>query len=312
MSTSKGNNIGFFDGIEMGVGTWAWGDRIFWGYGKGYGEEELNGAFNRCIDGGIRFFDTAEAYGTGQAEIFLGKFLQTTDAKIKIASKFTPYPWRISKTSLKKALQASLKRLGKDYIDLYQINSHNPPFPIEFWIEGMIEVKQAGLVKNIGIANCNRTMMHRVQDALRKEGIELVSNQVEYSLLNRKSEKDGLLKDCLESGIKLIAYSPMAQGVLSGKYSIDHPLCGMRANRYSRTMITTIQPLIDLMKRIGIEHHEKTPAQLALNWVIRKGALPIPGVKTVNQAAQNLGALGWKLSDEEMDLLDKMSDRVIM
>lgn len=312
MSNPIHSSIGFFDEIEMGIGTWAWGDRVFWGYGKTYGEEELEGAFDKCVDGGIRFFDTSEAYGTGQAEIFLGKFLQSTDLQIKIASKFMPYPWRIRKNSLNKALQASLKRLGRDSIDLYQINSFSSPFPLEFWIEAMIEAKQAGLVKNIGIANCDQSQMLRAQDALGKEGIELASNQVEFNLLDRKVEKNGLLQACRALGIKLIAYSPIAQGALSGKYSSEHPIRGMRASKYSRNLIEMIQPLIDLMKRIGIEHHEKTPAQVALNWVIRKGALPIPGVKTVNQAAQNLGALAWSLSDDEMALLDQMSDKVML
>jgi aryl-alcohol dehydrogenase-like predicted oxidoreductase len=303
--------VDFFAGIEMGIGTWAWGDRIFWGYGKGYGEDELLDAFHACVKGGIRIFDTAEVYGSGQSEIFLGKFLKTSDIPVKIATKFMPFPWRLRKSSLRKFLNASLKRLDKKSIDLYQIHYPYPPMPIEFWMDAMVEVKQAGLIQNVGVSNCDLSQMLRARDALGKEDTELISNQVEYSLLNRKIEKNGLLEECQRSGIKLIAYSPMAMGVLSGKYTSDHPLKGIRSNKYPRSFLGKIQPLIDLMKRIGIEHQGKTPAQVSLNWVIGKGALPIPGAKTVNQASQNLGALGWHLSNEEMQLLDEMSDQVM-
>lgn len=299
-----------FNGIKMGVGTWSWGDRVFWGYGQGYGEEELKGAFDACIEGSIRFFDTAEAYGSGQSETFLGKFLKTTKEEIRVATKFMPYPWRLRRSRVRKSLEKSLSRLGRKKIDLYQIHYPYPPLPVEFWAEGMVEMKQAGLIDNIGISNCDLSEMKRVQDVLAKAGLTLASNQMEYHLLDRKIEKNGLFEECKKTGVKLIAYSPMAMGALTGKYSPENPLKGIRGARYPRSLLARIQPLIDLMKRIGLEHGEKTPSQVALNWVICKDAFPIPGAKTVNQARQNIGTLNWTLSEDEVNLLDEMSDRV--
>lgn len=299
-----------FDGLQMGIGTWSWGDRVFWGYGKGYGEEQLKAAFDACIAGGIRFFDTAEVYGTGQSERFLGKFLKTTNEDIKVASKYMPFPWRLRKSLVKKSLINSKSRLGRERIDLYQIHYPYWPLPVEFWAEAMAEVKQEGLIENIGISTCNLDQMHRVQDVLGKAGLSLASNQMEYHLLDRSVERDGLLEECKKTGVKLIAYSPLAMGTLTGKYTPEHPQKGIRGNKYPRSLLAKIQPLIDLMKRIGLEHGEKTPSQVAINWLIAKETFPIPGAKTVNQANQNIAALSWSLTTEEVILLDEMSDKV--
>jgi aryl-alcohol dehydrogenase-like predicted oxidoreductase len=138
----------------------------------------------------------------------------------------------------------------------------------------------------------------------------LSSNQLEYSLLDRRIEKNGLLAQCQELGITCIAYSPIAKGVLSGKYSRRHPLSGLRSRKYPVKYLDQIEPLIRLLKEIGDSHDGKTPAQVALNWVMCKGAIPIPGVKTLQQAEENLGALGWRLSENEVAALDDTTDRI--
>jgi aryl-alcohol dehydrogenase-like predicted oxidoreductase len=153
--------------------------------------------------------------------------------------------------------------------------------------------------------------MQRAFDRLQSEGIRLASNQVEYSLLNRKAEKSGLLKLCQDLGIRLIAYSPLEMGILTGKYTPDYMPPGIRSGRYNRRYLEKVQPLLNLIKHIGTDHTSKTPAQVALNWVICKGALPIPGAKTQLQAEQNAGALGWRLTDDEVNTLDEVSDRVL-
>jgi len=298
-----------FEGHQMGIGAWAWGDRLVWGYGKGYSLADLREVFEISIRSGITFFDTAEVYGQGESENILGQFLETTQQKIFIATKFMPFPWRLNRQALINALKGSLKRLRVEQVDLYQIHQPLPPINIETWMEGMIEAVQRGMTRAVGVSNYDLDQMQRAFDRLIRDGIRLASNQVEYHLLNRKIEKSGLLQRANELGIKIIAYSPLAMGVLTGKYTPDSPPSGIRGARYNKKVLLKIQPLLNLLKEIG-EQHYKTPAQVALNWVICKGALPIPGAKTRSQAEQNAGAIHWRLSENEVALLDEISDQV--
>ncbi len=298
------------EGIEIGIGTWAWGDRLYWGYGRGYSDQDLRAAFDRCLEGGVRLFDTAEVYGQGRSETLLGQFLRESGAQVAVATKFAPYPWRLRRASLLRALRSSLRRLGLQQTDLYQIHFPMPPLTVETWMAGMAEAYQNGLIRAVGVSNYDRGQMQRAYDALVREGISLASNQVEYSLVNRAIEKNGLLKHCQELGITCIAYSPIGMGMLSGKYTPQHPPKGMRASRFNTRYLQALQPMIQLLTRIGNEHDGKTPAQVAINWTICKGTLPIPGVKNTAQVDQDLGAAGWRLTDDEVGLLDEMSDRV--
>ena len=172
------------------------------------------------------------------------------------------------------------------------------------------EAYQNGLVSAVGVSNYDRSQTQRAFDTLTRLGVNLASNQLEYHLLNRAIEKNGLLAQCKDLGVAVIAYSPLAQGALTGKYTADNPPQGMRGGHYNRKYLAQIQPLIAQLKKIGAAHAGKTPAQISLNWVMRKGAIPIPGAKNIDQAEMNAGALGWVLSDEEVQQLDEISDRV--
>lgn len=299
-----------FENIHLGIGTWSWGDRLFWGYGQGYRDDDLQNAFQATVEAGIRFFDTAEVYGQGRSETLLGQFIHATTRPTLIATKFMPYPWRLSRRQLLKALTGSLHRLQLPYVDLYQIHTPLPPISIEVWMEAMLQAVEKGLTRAVGVSNFDHFQMQRASDALLRQGVHLASNQVEYHLLNRKIEKNGLLQECKDQGITVIAYSPLAMGALTGKYSLDKPMNGIRGSRYPPQTLQRIQPLLNLMRDIGLEHESKTPAQVALNWIICKGALPIPGAKNISQADQNAGAVGWILSENEINALDEMSDRV--
>ena len=308
-----GQNV--LSGVSFGVGTWAWGDRLFWGYGSGYAQDEVRQAFEFSLEAGIRLFDTAEVYGQGQSELLLGDFIRAAREKspqeqLLVATKFMPFPWRLSRSSLLRALRGSLRRLGLSQVDLYQIHQPLPPVNVDTWMAGLVEATQAGLTRAVGVSNYDVSRTQRSYDALIREGIHLASNQVEYSLLNRKIEKDGLLKLCQDLDITLIAYSPLAMGVLTGKYTPENPPKGVRGGRYNRRLLQRIVPLLTLMRKIGAAHSGKTPAQVALNWVICKGALPIPGAKNLAQAEQNVGALGWQLTEEEVAALDAASNAV--
>ena len=307
-SSQKGSAI--FNDIEMGIGTWAWGDRLVWGYGNQYAADDIEQTFLAAVSNGITFFDTAEVYGQGKSEKFLGQLIPRASVNLKIASKIMPFPWRISKDALRKALTGSLKRLGLPKIDLYQIHWPMPPVSIESWMAQMAEVQSEGLISAIGVSNYDLEQTKRAVDALAKKGTTLASNQVEFHLLERRIEKNGMLDFCNANGVKVIAYSPLAMGILSGKYTPDNPPKGTRAGQYNRPLLEKIQPLIKMLKSIGMDHDGKTASQVALNWVICKGTLPIPGAKNVGQLEQNAGAVGWRLSEEEMHKLDELSDRI--
>ncbi len=309
-SPSAPTNGNILAGIELGTGAWSWGDRLYWGYGRGYTEQDVRAAFETCLAAGINFFDTAETYGQGRSEQLLGQFLREANADVRIATKFMPYPWRLGRGALLRSLRASLSRLGLPAVDLYQIHWPLPPVNIETWMEAMLDAHQAGLIRAVGVSNYDRAQMQRAYDTLVREGVPLTSNQVEYHLLNRKVEKNGLLRHCQEQGITLIAYSPLGSGILSGKYTPENLPRGVRGTQFNARYLARIQPLIRLLKQTGSDLGGKSAAQVALNWVICKGALPIPGAKNARQAEQNAGARGWRLSAEQVAQLDEASDRV--
>jgi aryl-alcohol dehydrogenase-like predicted oxidoreductase len=191
------------DGVELGIGTWAWGDRLVWGYGNQYSANEVEETFHAAIDNGIRFFDTAEVYGQGKSEKFIGQLLPTVTENVMIATKIMPYPWRLAKDALRKTLAASLKRLGLKKVDLYQIHWPMPPVSVESWMQQMAEVYEEGLISAVGVSNYNLELTKRSVDALQKMGIPLASNQVEYHLLERRIEKGrigGFLQSQWNSG----------------------------------------------------------------------------------------------------------------
>jgi aryl-alcohol dehydrogenase-like predicted oxidoreductase len=192
---------------------------------------------------------------------------------------------------------------------LYQI--HWPFFllPIETMMDAMAEAIKSCKTIAVGVSNFNRNKTQRAYTALARHNIPLASNQVEYHLLNRQIEKNGLLARCQELGVRVIAYSPLAQGLLTGKYSPESPPPGIRAPRYA-CLLKEIRPLLALMTEIGKGHGDKTPGQVALNWLICKGALPIPGAKNLVQIQQNNGSIGWRLTEDEVAALDKASDGV--
>ncbi len=140
-------------GIDLGVGTWAWGDALVWGYGRGYGEADARAAFDASLAAGVRFFDTAESYGRGQSERLVGRFAREAGQPVIVATKFMPYPWRLRRNDLLKALRASLRRLGVERVDLYQIHWPFPPVPIETWAGALADAVEAGLARAVGVSN---------------------------------------------------------------------------------------------------------------------------------------------------------------
>jgi aryl-alcohol dehydrogenase-like predicted oxidoreductase len=300
----------FLHAVEMGLGAWQWGDRLVWQFGQEYADSEIREAFKLSIDEGIRFIDTAEVYGNGLSERLLGTFIQETEQPVLIATKYFPYPWRFSSSSIPRALKGSLERIGVESVDLYQIHWPTPLMSVDRLMDGMIECVKSGMTRTVGVSNFNQSRMLTAYSALARQNIPLASNQVHYSLLNKSAEKNGLLARCKELGIRFIAYSPLEQGLLTGKYTMSNRPPGTRGGMYA-SLLPKIEHLIKLMTTIGQDHGGKSNAQVALNWTICKGTLPIPGAKNVKQAHENAGALGWKLTEEEVARLDEMSDQIL-
>ena len=304
------NETRFLHAIEMGLGAWQFGDRVMWSYGQTHNRDDIQAVFQTSLNQGIRFIDTAEIYGMGKSERFLGEMLKSTDQPVLVASKFFPFPWRLHRSFMRMALKNSLERLGLERLDLYQVHFPTPLTSPETLMDWMAGFHKEGLIRTIGVSNFNPAQTLRAYTTLARQGIPLASNQVEFNLLNRHIEKNGLLARCQELGIRVIAYSPIAKGFLSGKYSAEKLPAGPRA-AMARTLLPKIQPLLKLMTEIGQDHGGKSNAQVAINWCIAKGTMPIPGAKNGAQAQENAGAVGWKLTVEQVSALDKASDAAI-
>ena len=291
----------------VGVGTWAWGDKSIWGYGKGYSDADLREAFTTAVASGATFFDTAELYGFGKSERLLGEFVTGSNAPVAIATKYFPVPWRFGKRSVLSALRRSLERLNRPSVELYQVHWPFHILSIRAMMAALAEARALGLTKAIGVSNYNTHQMQKAFDALSPLNVSLRSNQVEFSLLHRAPEKNGLLRLCRELNVTLIAYSPLAMGMLTGKYSAGNLPTGFRRLRYGRLDFRQFGILLGLIRDIGEGHGRKSCGQVALNWILAKGAVPIPGAKNGRQAAENAGASGWSLTRAEVDALDEAS-----
>ena len=292
----------------LGVGAWAWGTTRLWGYGKEYNRSDVGRAFRASMAEGVTLFDTAEMYGSGASERIIGEMLRegAFEGTPVIATKFAPLPYRLSARSLLKAVDKSLERLGIETIDLYQIHFPNPIFKINGLMDALAETVKAGKVRRVGVSNYGADQMKRAHDRLASHGVSLASNQVEYSLLQRAPETNGVLEASRDLGVTLIAYSPIAQGLLTGKYGPgDRPsgLVRRMGRAFGEQNLKKIEPVVNILREIG-EAHNKQPAQVALNWLItQRSTFPIPGAKNELQARQNAGALGWGMIGEEAEKL---------
>ena len=296
----------------MGIGTWAWGDRATWGMG-GYDTSltraSIEEAWDASLSAGITLFDTAEVYGKGESERIIGSLLAADPqraAGVQIATKFMPYPWKTDvRRSLLSSLRASLDRLGRPSVELYQLHGPVSLRSHAAMAEALAEAHQQGLTKAVGVSNYSAAEMAAIADQLRRRGLALATNQVEFSLLRRDPLTDGLLDACSQGGVATLAYSPIGQGRLTGKYSASNPPPGRRT--FSNHPMATVDKVTDALRDLGERHGGRTPGQVALNWLMAHGAIPIPGAKNRRQAEENAGALGWDLDKDEVQRLDHLA-----
>ena len=296
----------------LGVGTWAWGDKGTWGMG-GYDTsltvESVAEAWDACIEAGVVLFDTAEVYGGGESERIIGRMMARDNSvrgRVVIATKFMPSPWKVNvKSALTSAARRSVERLGIDCIDLYQIHGPISLRSHDAIAEALAAAKGDGLVNTVGVSNYSAKETRSMDAALRRHGLRLATNQVEYSLLRAMPERVGLLSACADLEVVVLDYSPIGQGRLTGKYSAANPPPGRRT--FSAHPMADVDAVVSVLRRVGEAHDGRTPSQVALAWLIAKGTVPIPGAKNRAQAQDNAGALGWRLSDEEMAALDAVA-----
>ena len=298
----------------MGCGTWAWGNQLLWGYNRSM-DEELQQVFNHCVSQGITLFDTGDSYGTGRlngrSETLLGQFADAysgpNQENICIATKLAAYPWRLTRGSIVKACEGSARRLGRP-VDLAQMHwstANYAPWQEGPFLDGLMDLYEQGQVKGVGLSNFGPKRLKWSYKRFSERGIPIATLQVQYSLVSTYPVTElGIKEVCDELGIRLIAYSPLGLGMLTGKYGPDGPYPKGLRGLVFRQLLPGMRPLLETLGEIAT-HRNKTPAQVAINWCICKGTIPIPGAKSLKQAEQNAGAMGWSLDSGEVEELDK-------
>jgi aryl-alcohol dehydrogenase-like predicted oxidoreductase len=284
----------------IGLGTWQFGSSE-WGYGRQYASEEAGLILLRALELGVNLVDTAEFYGFGRSERIVGEAIRGRRDRVFIATKLFPIglPFQVAAKA-----RGSARRLGVDHIDLYQQHWPSPMFPTGSTMPRMKRLVDDGLVGYIGVSNFGLQAWQAAERAL---GGPVLSNQVQFSLINRAPETE-LLPWAQQNGRVVIAYSPLGQGLLSGRYQTAPPRNFRRMRRsFSARSRARFEPLIVALREIA-SRHAATSAQVALAWLIRKpNVVAIPGASSVRQVEENAGAADIELSDDEDARLDALA-----
>ncbi len=302
---------------SIGLGCWQFSKRVnfagkFWPFLE---DEQIRDIIRISLERGINWFDTAELYGQGASEKMLAKSLTALGKKpgdVIIATKWWPMFRRAS--NIIKTIDERLNCLNPFPIDLYQI--HQPyGFSSEVKeMEAMAKLVQSKKINYVGVSNFSASQMRSAWETLRKSGISLLSNQVRYSLLSRKIETNGVMDTAKELGITIIAYSPLAQGLVTGKFH-DNPelLKNVGFRKYTSMFkprgLEKSRPVTELVKKLAMKY-EATPSQVALTWLIHfhgDTVIAIPGATRASYAEENAGAMALRISPEDMRLLDEVS-----
>lgn len=301
--------------IGLGVMQFAGGKGVFQAMFPAISEQDRNDIIRTAVEGGINWFDTAEMYGGGQSEIYLSKSLQAAHAKdpdVIIATKWSPF-LRFAR-NIPKTIHIRQNNLSPYQIDLYQI--HNPwSFsPPEKEMEMMADLVNKGQIRSAGVSNFNPDQMHRAYETLDAYDLPLASNQVHYNLLNRQIETDGVLDTARELGMTIIAWSPLASGLLTGKFHKDPKYLArtpsVRRRRLESKLADSL-PVIEVLNDLA-EKYNTEPAQIALSWVIRNQGdlvVAIPGASRVGHVEESVGAMHLVLSEEDLTRLNQVSLR---
>lgn len=315
--------IGTLDVSALGVGTLNWPlDRRR--------DARAADALAASVRSGVCLFDTAEAYGYGSSERLLADCVaRAGEPPVALATKFAPAPWRRSARDVVAACRASAARLGVSRVDLYQLHWPDVVQPLralgweerkdEAYWDGLAQCYELGLAANVGVSNYGPALLQRAHAALRARGVPLASCQLQHSLLCRDARTEATLAWCARNGVAALGYWPLADGLLAGRYT-PASLPRGRKGAYMRPFVQGgatvggvayprggVGPLLEAMRGVGAARGKSVP-QVALNYALCKGVIPIPGCRDGAMAAENAGALGWRLSAAEVGALEAAAD----
>ncbi len=306
---------------NIGFGTWSWGNKLLWGYRQEEDDSLLEKTFHEAINSGLNFIDTADSYGighlNGRSEKLLGHFLQSLpyslSKNITVATKLAPYPWRIGRQGFKSAFQASKARLqGKlDRVQLHWSTSRYAPWQEVQLMDGLCDLVDNKLISEIGVSNMGPKRLISFHERLQMRGIPLKSIQIQFSLLSPKPNKFvEVQKVCKELNIEILAYSPLALGVLA----IPPKIKELPTNNtfLRRNLFTNLLPAsIELRRELNkiAMYREVSQAQVSLNWCRAHGAIPIVGLRKPTHAKEAAEASKWSLTSKEKETLDILSQK---
>jgi aryl-alcohol dehydrogenase-like predicted oxidoreductase len=277
-------------------------------------QDEKNAAVKAGLDGGINWFDTAELYGGGVSESSLATALKAAgkaNDDVVVATKW----WPLFRTArnIPKTIEDRLRFLNGYSISLYMVHQPMGFSSPEAEMDEMAKLVKAGKIRSVGVSNFNPSQMRRAHRQLQKYDLPLAVNQVRYSLLDRTIEKNGILETAKELGVTIIAYTPLESGLLAGKYHKNPELLEQKPFFWRARMRRNMEKsraVVTALEEIAIRYNA-TAAQVALNWVINSqgnSVVTIPGVTKTSQAQENAGAMKFKLSEDEITRLSRLSE----
>ena len=306
----------------LGLGCWQFSNNKglvgkFW---PALEPESVEKIVRISLEGGINWFDTAEIYGGGQSEEILSRTLASIATREAQDARIATKWWPILRTArhLSSSIDKRINALGGRDIHLYQVHQPYSLSSVASEMGAMASLVKKGKIQQVGVSNFSAKAMREADRVLREHGLRLISNQVKYSLLDRRIEDNGILDTAKELGIAIIAYSPLEQGILSGKFH-RHPelipsLSGPR--KWSRALkpegLKRTQPLISALEELAIRY-EASPTQIALNWLISYSGdtvFAIPGATKPHHAEENVKAMRFTLTEAELNDLDTLSRQV--
>ncbi|NHN31382.1 aldo/keto reductase [Paenibacillus sp. S3N08] len=273
------------------------------------------------LQGGMNWFDTAEIYGGGQSEQILANALKEIGSPAADHAYIATKWWPVFRTaaSIKATIDERLRLLDHRTIHLYQVHQPYSFSSVASEMNAMAELVKQGKIKHVGVSNFSAQKMREADRVLQEHGLRLASNQVKYSLLDRRIERNGILDTAKELGIAIIAYSPLEQGILSGKFHKDPALVksitGPRkwASAFRTSGLQKSKPLVDMLEQLALKY-DASPTQIALNWMIHANGetvFAIPGASKVHHAEENVKAMKFSLTDSEIDHISMISHQVL-
>jgi aryl-alcohol dehydrogenase-like predicted oxidoreductase len=297
----------------VGLGCWQFSRSrgLAGGYWAAIPQETVQEIVQVSLENGVTWFDTAEVYGNGASEQSLAQAIRALGVEHEryvLADKWFP-AFRFA-SSIQKTFPERRRALDGITIDLHQIHQPFSFSSVEQQVARMGELVRQGAIRAVGVSNFNTDRMRRAHARLALDGLPLASNQMRYSLVDREIERNGVLDAAKALGISIIAYSPLSQGLLTGKFHADESIAARKGprkwlKRFKPEGLAATQPLIDALTGIG-KKQNATPAQVAIAWVIQRhgqSIVAIPGASSPGQARSNAEAMKLRLSNEELDIL---------